>query len=86
MPDRKNKWCKLSGSLFRGIEVDGDSVDSDKIQFERALVNSQISNILKQAGGIHLLLRRVYFTVDPQLRDNGRWWDEETKVLMQNAF
>ena len=37
-------------SLFRGIEVDGDSVDSDKIQFERALVNSQISNILKQAG------------------------------------
>ena len=36
--------------LFRGIEVDGDSVDSDKIQFERALVNSQISNILKQAG------------------------------------
>ena len=28
-------------SLFRGIEVDGDSVDSDKIQFERALVNSQ---------------------------------------------
>ena len=27
-------------SLFRGIEVDGDSVDSDKIQFERALVNS----------------------------------------------
>ena len=30
-------------SLFRGIEVDGDSVDSDKIQFERALVNSQIS-------------------------------------------
>ena len=37
-------------SLFRGLEVDGDSVDSDKIQFERALVNSQISNILKQAG------------------------------------
>ena len=31
-------------------QVDGDSVDSDKIQFERALVNSQISNILKQAG------------------------------------
>ena len=37
-------------SLFRGIEVDGDSVDSDKIQFERALVNSQISNILKHIG------------------------------------
>ena len=37
-------------SLFRWIEVDGNSVDTDKIQFERSLVNAQISNIIKQAG------------------------------------
>ena len=41
----QERWCKLSDSLFRGIEV--DRFVSDKIQFERALVNSQISNILK---------------------------------------
>ena len=53
-------------SLFRGIEVDGDSVDSDKIQFERALVNSQISNILKQAGvDTYSITKDCTFTVDP---------------------
>ena len=55
-------------SLFRGIEVDGDSVDSDKIQFERALVNSQISNILKQAGvDTSSITKDCTFTVDPYL-------------------
>lgn len=53
-------------SLFRGIEVDGDSVDSDKIQFERALINSQISNILKQAGvDTSSITKDCTFTVDP---------------------
>ena len=61
-------------SLFRGIEVDGDSVDSDKIQFERALVNSQISNILKQAGVDTSSIRKiVFYCRSIQLRDNGRW-------------
>ena len=53
-------------SLFRGIEVDGDSVDSDKIQFERALINLQISNLLKQAGVDTSSITKDYtFTVDP---------------------
>ena len=75
-------------SLFRGIEVDGDSVDSDKIQFERALVNSQISNILKQAGvDTSSITKDCTFTVDPysyEITVDGM--DEETKVLMQNAL
>ena len=75
-------------SLFRGIEVDGDSVDSDKIQFERALVNSQISNILKQAGvDTSSITEDCIFTVDPysyEITVDGV--DEETKVLMQNAL
>ena len=88
MPDRKNKWCKLSGFFVQGIEVDGDSVDSDKIQFERALVNSQISNILKQAGvDTSSIKEECTFTVDPysyEITVDGV--DEETKVLMQNAL
>ena len=75
-------------SLFRGIEVDGDSVDSDKIQFERALINSQISNILKQAGvDTSSITKDCTFTVDPysyEITVDGV--DEETKVLMQNAL
>lgn len=46
--------------------MDGGSVDSDKIQFERALVNSQISNILKQAGvDTSSITKDCTFTVDP---------------------
>lgn len=30
MPDRKINGVNYQDSLFRGIEVDGDSVDSDK--------------------------------------------------------
>ena len=75
-------------SLFRGIEVDGGSVDSDKIQFERALVNSQISNILKQAGvDTSSITEDCTFTVAPysyEITVDGV--DEETKVLMQNAL
>ena len=74
--------------MFRGIEVDGDSVDSDKIQFERALVNSQISNILKQAGvDTSSIKEECTFTVNPysyEITVDGV--DEETKVLMQNAL
>ena len=70
-------------SLFRGIEVDGGSVDSDKIQFERALVNSQISNILKQAGvDTSSITKDCTFTVDPysyEITVNGV--DEETMML-----
>ena len=75
-------------SLFRGIEVDGDSVDSDKIQFERALVNAQISNILKQAGvDTSSITEDCTFTVDPysyEITVDGV--EEETKALMQNAL
>ena len=68
--------------------MDGDSVDSDKIQFERALVNSQISNILNQAGvDTSSIKEECTFTVDPysyEITVDGV--DEETKVLMQNAL
>lgn len=88
MPDRKINGVNYQDSLFRGIEVDGDSVDSDKIQFERALVNSQISNILKQAGvDTSSITKDCTFTVDPysyEITVDGV--DEETKVLMQNAL
>ena len=75
-------------SLFRGIEVDGDSVDSDKIQFERALVNSQISNILKQAGvDESAITQECTFTVDPYSYEiTVEGVDEETKMRMQNAL
>lgn len=75
-------------SLFRGIEVDGDSVDSDKIQFERALVNSQISNILKQAGvDTSSITKDCTFTVDPYSYEiTVEGVDEETKIRMQNAL
>lgn len=88
MPDRKINGVNYQDSLFRGIEVDGDSVDSDKIQFERALVNSQISNILKQAGvDTSSITKDCTFTVDPysyEITVDGV--DEETKVLMQDAL
>lgn len=75
-------------SLFRGIEVDGDSVDSDKIQFERALVNAQISNILSQAGvDTSSLTKDCTFTVNPysyEITVDGV--DEEKKALMQSAL
>ena len=60
----------------------------DKIQFERALVNSQISNILKQAGvDTSSITKDCTFTVNPysyEITVDGV--DEETKVLMQNAL
>ena len=75
-------------TLYRGIEVDGDSVASAKIQFDRALLNSQISNILKQAGVYTPSIKEdCIFTVDPysyEITVDGV--DEETKVLMQNAL
>lgn len=53
-------------SLFRGIEVSGDVVDNDKLQFERQLVNAQISNILQQVGvDLDTVSENCTFTVDP---------------------
>jgi hypothetical protein len=53
-------------SLFRGIEVNGDVVDNNKIQFERQVVNSQISNILQQSGiNTSEIPESCEFTVDP---------------------
>ena len=53
-------------SLFRGIEINGDVVDNDRIMFKRQTVNRQISNILSGAGidtaGIP---DTCTFTVDP---------------------
>ena len=75
-------------SLFRGIEVDGNSVDTDKIQFERSLVNAKISNIIKQAGvDESAITQDCTFTVDPysyEITVDGV--DEETKLLMQDAL
>jgi hypothetical protein len=53
-------------SLFRGIEVNGDVVDNNKIQFERQVVNSQISNILQQSGiNTAEIPENCEFTVNP---------------------
>ena len=75
-------------SLFRGIEVDGNSVDTDKIQFERSLVNAQISNIIKQAGvDESAITLDCTFTVDPYSYEiTVECVDEETKMRMQNAL
>ena len=74
--------------MFRGIEVDGNSVDTDKIQFERSLVNAKISNIIKQAGvDESAITQDCTFTVDPysyEITVDGV--DEETKLLMQDAL
>lgn len=83
----KINGVNFQDSLFRGIEVDGDSVDSDKIQFERALVNLQISNILKQAGVDTSSIKDCTFSVNPysyEITVDGV--NDETKALMQAAL
>lgn len=83
----KINGVNFQDSLFRGIEVDGDSVDSDKIQFERALVNTQISNILKQAGVDTSSIKNCTYTVNPysyEITEDGG--NDETKALMQAAL
>ena len=83
----KINGVNFEDSLFRGIEVDGDRVDSDKIQFERALVNSQISNILKQAGVDTSSIKDCTFSVNPysyEITADGV--NDETKALMQVAL
>lgn len=53
-------------SLFRGIEINGDVVDNDRIMFKRQTVNRQISNILSGAGiDIAGIPDTCAFTVDP---------------------
>ena len=41
---------KMSDSLFRGMEFDGDVIDNDRLQRERQIINKQIENILSEAG------------------------------------
>ena len=74
--------------MFRGIEVDGNSVDTDKIQFERSLVNAQISNIIKQAGvDESAITLDCTFTVDPYSYEiTVECVDEETKILIKNEI
>ncbi len=55
----------FSDSLFRGMEF-GDSIDRDRIQWERSVVNKQIDNILKESGIDGGFLSNSYkLTVDP---------------------
>jgi len=73
-------------SLFRGITVSGDVVDSNKIQFERQLVSSQISNILKEAG-INSNLSDCTFSVNPysyEISVDGV--NEDTKALIESTL
>ena len=78
------KTGKINGvsyrdSLFRGIEVKGDAVDSDKIQFERQVINSQISNILQQSG-----INRDAISESYEISVEGAELD--TKVKMETAL
>ena len=86
--DGKINGVNYQDSLFRGVEVDGYSVDSDKIQFERGLINAQISNILNQAGiDSSSLSENCTFSVDPynyEITVNGT--SVEQKTLMENAL
>ena len=55
----------FSDSLFRGMGF-GDSIDRDRIQWERSVVNKQIDNILKESGIDDGFLSDSYkLTVDP---------------------
>lgn len=75
-------------SLFRGIEINGDVVDNDRIMFQRQTVNRQISNILSGAGidtaGIP---DTCTFTVDPYsyyISVDGV--DDSLKATMEQAL
>ena len=86
--DGRINGVNFQDSLFRGIEVDGDSVDNDAIQFQRQLVNSQISNILKQAGiDVSSMKEECMFSVDPYSYEiSVDVSDAETKARMENAL
>lgn len=87
------KTGKINGvnfkdSLFRGIEVRGDIVDGDQIQFERQVVNTQISNILHQSGiNTNEIPDTCKFTVDPytyEISVDGV--GQDLKTAMENAL
>lgn len=79
---------KYQDSLFRGIEVSGDVVDNDRIQFQRQVVNAQISNILEQSGiDVSEIPETCQFTVEPytyEISVDGVGLD--LKVAMDNAL
>lgn len=62
----KINGVSFQDSLFRGIEVYGDVVDSDEAQFKGEVVNAQIPNILQQAGiNADAIPKSCEFTVNP---------------------
>ncbi len=75
-------------SLFRGIEINGDVVDNDKMLFQRKTINNQISNIISNAGiDSEKTLGTCEFSVDPysyQITVQGV--DDSTKIKMENAL
>ena len=75
-------------SLFRGIEISGDVVDGDQIQFERQVVNAQISNILSRSGiNTNEIPETCKFTVDPytyEISVDGV--GQDLKVAMETAL
>jgi hypothetical protein len=75
-------------SLFRGIEVNGDVVDNNYIQFERQVINSQISNILQQSEiNTSEIPESCEFTVNPytyQISIDGV--GQDLKTSMENAL
>lgn len=87
------KTGKINGvnyqdSLFRGIEISGDVVDGDQIQFERQVVNTQISNILRQSGiNTNEIPETCKFTVNPytyEISVDGV--GQDLKNAMENAL
>ena len=48
-----------SDSLFRGVSLNGKVAVDDRLQFERKLINKQVSNILKAADMILRLLKKA---------------------------
>jgi hypothetical protein len=75
-------------SLFRGIKVNGDVIDNNYIQFERQVINSQISNILQQSEiNTSEIPESCEFTVNPytyEISVDGV--GQDLKTSMENAL
>ena len=53
-------------SLFRGIEINGDICDNDRVQWNRRVISKQIDNITQKAGiDIESIPEECTFNVDP---------------------
>ena len=78
----------MSDSLFRGIEINGDIFDRDRLTFERETINSQIRNIVSAAGiSPDDIPDTCTFSVDPYSKEitvNGT--DEDMKAAMESAL